>query len=399
MTLSTIPKSRIRAIDIMRGFTLFLMLFVNDLFTDGAPSWMAHTTAEYDGMGLADWVFPGFLFMVGISIPYAVIARRKKGDTDIRILAHVIVRTLSLLVIGVLMLNAGRVNAELTGISSLLWASLLYVCVFLIWNRYPSHGSYKLLFRGLRILGFLGIGYLLYIFRAGTADSPQWLEVGWWGILGLIGWGYFTAAAVYLISRDRILLVALMWVLFVLLNILSAKGMLPTIPYVGEVFAVILDGNVPSIVIAGLFTGMLIRRFSTVPMRLLSYLALFGIVSLIAGFVLRHWFIISKIQGTPSWALICNGISILLLVVIYYFIDIKQYNKGMYIFEQAGGNSLTTYLAPDLLYFACWGFAIPLFFYKQVDYMALNIIGSLLWSFSMLWFAVLLKKMGVALKL
>jgi len=399
MTLSKIKKSRIRAIDILRGFTLFLMLFVNDLYTAGAPEWMAHTKGDYDGMGLADWVFPGFLFMVGISVPYAVLARRKKGDSDIRIFQHIIVRTISLLLIGVLILNGSNINPELTGMSSLLWSALLYLSIFLIWNLYPIESPYKNVFLGLRLLGLLGLLYLVYIFRAGSVENPQWLEIGWWGILGLIGWGYFAAATVYLITRDRILWVCLFWLLFVVLNILSSNGILPYIPYLSSIFSVILSGNIPSIVISGLLTGMLIRQFSTKPKALLSYMAIIGIVWLLFGFILRHWFIISKIQGTPSWALICNGISILLLVIVYYFIDIKQYKKGLYVFEQAGANSLTTYLAPDLIYFACWGFAIPLFFYKQADLMLLNIIGSLVWAFLMLWFAVLLKKLGIALKL
>mgnify|MGYP007097294285 CR=1 FL=1 len=64
---------RIVSIDIMRGLTLFLMLFVNDLYVRGVPSWMVHTEADFDGMGLADCVFPGFLFMVGMSVPFAFI--------------------------------------------------------------------------------------------------------------------------------------------------------------------------------------------------------------------------------------------------------------------------------------------------------------------------------------
>jgi predicted acyltransferase len=56
----------------MRGLTLVLMLFVNDLYMPGVPAWLGHTKASFDGMGLADWVFPGFMFMVGMSIPYSV---------------------------------------------------------------------------------------------------------------------------------------------------------------------------------------------------------------------------------------------------------------------------------------------------------------------------------------
>jgi len=50
--------NRISSIDIMRGLTLVLMLFVNDLNMNVAPAWLGHRPADFDGMGLADWVFP-----------------------------------------------------------------------------------------------------------------------------------------------------------------------------------------------------------------------------------------------------------------------------------------------------------------------------------------------------
>ena len=73
-------SNRILSIDILRGFNLVLMLFVNDLYMPGVPGWLGHTKADFDGMGLADWVFPGFMFMVGMSIPYSVGNRISKGD-------------------------------------------------------------------------------------------------------------------------------------------------------------------------------------------------------------------------------------------------------------------------------------------------------------------------------
>src|SRR5690606_10660106 len=150
-------SNRIMSIDIMRGITLFLMLFVNDLYVPGVPKWLVHTQEWEDGMGLADWVFPGFLFMVGLSIPYAMIARVKKEQNKARLWSHVIIRTLSLLLIGVLMVNISRVNPELTTISSELWAVLVYTCVFLLFNRYPRPSKNTKIFRLLKVLGVVGL--------------------------------------------------------------------------------------------------------------------------------------------------------------------------------------------------------------------------------------------------
>ena len=82
-------SERIISIDIMRGLTLLLMLFVNDLNMDVAPAWLGHMKADFDGMGLADWVFPGFLFIVGMSIPFAFSNRFSRGDQNTDISRHI----------------------------------------------------------------------------------------------------------------------------------------------------------------------------------------------------------------------------------------------------------------------------------------------------------------------
>ena len=44
--------NRITSIDLMRGLTLFLMLFVNDLYVPGVPKWLVHKTIEEGGLNL-----------------------------------------------------------------------------------------------------------------------------------------------------------------------------------------------------------------------------------------------------------------------------------------------------------------------------------------------------------
>ncbi|MGE9313269.1 acyltransferase family protein [Niabella sp. CJ426] len=399
MTQTTLSSGRVFSIDIMRGITLCLMLFVNDLFEPGVPSWMVHTKAETDGMGLADWVFPGFLFMAGLSIPYAMAARKKKGDTRFKLLLHVLFRSASLLSIGILMLNGSRVNEALTGMPGLLWKVLMYISVFLVWNTYPRKKELKPLFVALQFIGLAGLIYLVTIFKAGSAEDVKWLETGWWGILGLIGWGYLTAALVYLLIGDRLGLAVISWAVFVVLNILSQSGIVHIGGSANRIFGVVLNGNVPSIVLAGLTIGILVKKLQEQKNQLLKWLIVMGALSLVGGFILRNWFIISKIQGTPSWAMLCNGISILLFALVYYCTDILNKTKWAALFNIAGRNSLTTYLAPDLIYFACWGWGIPLFFYKQSENMTLAIGGSICWTVLMVLLAHVLSKIYIKLKL
>lgn len=390
--------NRVLSIDIMRGLTLFLMLFVNDLYVPGVPSWMVHTKADFDGMGLADWVFPGFLFMVGMAVPFALQNRLKTGENFAGIFLHILVRTVSLLLIGVLMLNSSRLDAGLSGINKDLWAMLMYFSVFLVWNNYGKlKGKILLLFKGL---GLIGLIVLAAIFRSGTPEKIEWMQTGWWGILGLIGWGYFAAAVVYVVCRDSLLKTGVFWLLFVALNILSQLNLTDFLNPVKPVFGVLISGSVPSIVLTGMMFALLLRNLEKKDIKNFIVAGLvIGVVILIFGFVLRNWFIISKIKGTPSWGMICNGISILVFMLLYFVIDVLGQQKWSKVFKPAGQNSLTTYLAPDILYHLIWMTSIPVLFYKQSDLQWVVVSGSVVWAFAMIGFAALLSKIGIRLKL
>jgi heparan-alpha-glucosaminide N-acetyltransferase len=392
-------NGRIVSIDIMRGLTLLLMLFVNDLNMNVAPSWLGHMPADFDGMGLADWVFPGFLFIVGMAIPFAISNRLAKRQSTTKISLHILTRTLSLLIIGILMLNTGRVNPELTGLGKNLWALLMYVSVFLVWNDYPrSKGKY--LFTGLRILGAATLIFLAVIFRSGESGNVGWFITGWWGILGLIGWGYLVTAFTYLIFRDSVPVTAVAVFFFLLVNMLDSWGLLGFLDPLRPVLGIIIEGNVPLIVLTGLLAGVLIRKLQPSGSRsvIMTFVTL-GIISLAMGFILRNWFIISKIQATPSWGMICSGISFIVFTLIYWLADVKGWRKWAAFIKPAGQHSLTTYLAPDILYYVIWMTGLPILIYKQSSEPLVVVIGSVVWALLMVGLTALLAKLNIKLKL
>ena len=390
-------KTRVLSIDIMRGFTLVLMLFVNDLFVPGVPEWLGHTKANFDGMGLADWVFPGFMFMVGMSIPYSVGNRFKKGDSNLAVFQHILVRTISLLIIGVLMSNSRNVNGEFTGISKSLWSMIVYSGVFLIWNSYRVTDKNKFLLYGLRVVGVLMIIPMVYIFRSGETNGFRFNS---WGILGTIGWGYLVSSLVFMGARDNIFKTSLALIFFLILNILSKLHLLDFLNSVRPVLGTVINGNAPFIVLSGLFLTLLIRKLSGNVNKTILVIASLGVFSVAAGFVLRNWFIISKIQSTPSWALICNGLSMLLFAFLFWFIDVRKQIKWGSFLIPAGANSLTVYLVPDMFYYIIWQFSLPFLFYKQAEIMWLAVSGSIAWALIMgAALPVLLEKVNFRLKL
>jgi heparan-alpha-glucosaminide N-acetyltransferase len=391
---------RIVSIDIMRGLTLVLMLFVNDLYMPGVPSWLGHMPATFDGMGLADWVFPGFLFMVGMAIPFSIGKRISKGESNVVISKHILIRTVSLLLIGILMLNSERVNAGLTGIGKNLWAILMYTGVFLVWNKYPDRAEKFSLFTGLRLLGAALLIVLVSVFRSGETGNRAWLVTEWWGILGLIGWGYLVSAFVYLAARDNIIYTLIAVLFFLALNILSGLGLMNLTGTVGSIAGIIIQGNVPLIVLTGLLTILIMKKLSgESEAKALAVISAVGLLSVAAGFFLRKWFIISKIEATPSWGLICNGISMMLFCLIYWIADIRKRTGWAFILKPAGENSLTTYLAPDILYFIIWSTSMPILIYKQSAMPLVVIAGSLLWAFLMVGLTSLLVRFNIKLRL
>lgn len=384
----------------MRGLTLVLMLFVNDLYMPGVPSWLGHMEANYDGMGLADWVFPGFLFMVGMAIPYAIGKRIKRGDTTYSVARHIVIRSASLLIIGLLMLNSGRVDSELTGINKNLWAILMYLGVFLVWNDYKNTENNFFTTTGLKYAGMALLVLLVFKFNSGKLVNNGSFITSWWGILGLIGWGYLTAGLIYLGTRDSILKIAVAFLFFLGLNIVDMLKLLSFLDPVRPILGIIFEGNVPSIVLAGVLTALILRKYASKDhFKTIVIIASLGIISLGIGFFLRKWFIISKIIATPSWGMICNGISMILFALLYWITDVKKKTGWAAFLKPAGENSLTTYLAPDILYYLIWSTGVPVLYYKHSGIPLVVIAGSIAWALLMVWLTKLLVRFHIRLRL
>ena len=80
------------------------MIVVDDPGSDDKAYW-AIKHAEWNGWSPADFIFPSFLFLVGISIVYSFSARLRRGESRRQILLHAFKRSLVLIAVG-LFVNA-----------------------------------------------------------------------------------------------------------------------------------------------------------------------------------------------------------------------------------------------------------------------------------------------------
>src|SRR5664279_2560862 len=114
--------TRLASLDAFRGLVILTMTFVNYLAgISNIPAWAKHMPPDADGYTFVDLVFPGFLFIVGVAIPLALHKRMARGDSLFSLLQRVLVRSASLLFVGVIMVNSGSFSATASGMSKSLW--------------------------------------------------------------------------------------------------------------------------------------------------------------------------------------------------------------------------------------------------------------------------------------
>ncbi|XP_067639037.1 heparan-alpha-glucosaminide N-acetyltransferase isoform X2 [Eurosta solidaginis] len=88
---------RMRSLDAFRGMAIVLMIFVNS--GGGGYWWIEHAT--WNGLHLADIVFPSFLWIMGVCIPISLKSQVARGVQKVKICRRIIWRSVKLFAIGV----------------------------------------------------------------------------------------------------------------------------------------------------------------------------------------------------------------------------------------------------------------------------------------------------------
>jgi heparan-alpha-glucosaminide N-acetyltransferase len=351
---SAVEPSRVISIDIFRGLTMAVMIFVNQLAdVRGLPWWTYHAHAQEDVMTYVDMVFPFFLFIVGMSMPLSVAQRLKRNPSLPALWLHVLLRVLGLLVLGLILANAEKCDPASMPISGSLWALLALLCAGLYLNVYGKSDRFPAYSRILRFIGLFGVITLLAIFRRATPDGHSaWVDFSYPEILGLIALSYLAAAILYIPTRRWVWMQPVWFVLLVFLCVFSTARILAFPDRIPLYFWPFGNGAMACIIMAGvitssIFIGIGSRRTSR---RAMAIAVGFGLLMLAAGKVLTPLGI-SKIRATPTWSLYSIGAAVLLFALLYWVCDVKQWTAWAFFVHPAGENTLTTYLLPDLWYF------------------------------------------------
>jgi predicted acyltransferase len=300
-------------------------IFHNMAKITGSSFWAAisnqFTHPDWNGFHFYDLIFPLFLFIAGVATPYSVGREKEKGKTRQQLLIRVIKRGLILVLLGIIYNNGLKIRpiSEIRFASVLGRIGLAYMFANIIYLYTKQRGQ-------MIAIGCLLIGYWLLLRFNSAPGFPR---------------GDLTMQGNFASYIDRHLIPGKLY-----LGIHDPEGLVSTIPAIATGLLGILAGT--------------LLKYSPIPgSRKALRLALFGIASIILAWIWNLDFPINKNLWTSSFVLNVGGISLILLAIFYYIIDVKGYKKWAFFFTVIGMNSILIYMSGR---FINWEYATRGFF-------------------------------------
>uniref|UniRef100_A0A1B0BY02 Heparan-alpha-glucosaminide N-acetyltransferase catalytic domain-containing protein n=1 Tax=Glossina palpalis gambiensis TaxID=67801 RepID=A0A1B0BY02_9MUSC len=346
--------NRLRSLDTFRGLTIVLMIFVNN--GGGHYWWIEH--APWNGLHLADIVFPSFLWIMGVCIPISIKSQITRDVTKYRIVLRILWRSLKLFSIGLCLnsINGPKLeNLRIMGVLQRLGVAYL-ICGLthtklserviiesqITWKRKFQD---LIIMRGeLLIVVFLIAVYLCTIFGLNVPQCPR----------GYLGPGGKHSNAEYFNCIGG----ASGYIDFLILGNRhiyqnpTARYIYDSRPFDPEgVFGCLLTIVQ---VFFGLLAGVIILTYTTWRARSSRWLIWSAILALIggalSGFSFENGFIpINKNLWSFSFVCVTTALSFISLSLLYYVIDVKCWWQG-YPFEAAGMNAIILYVGHTVLH-------------------------------------------------
>ena len=316
---------RLLSLDVFRGLTMAAMVFVEN--PGGYIPKPASHAAWHQPITPTDWIFPFFLFIVGVCIPLALTRRKESGSDMIKIVLKIIRRTAILFALGYIMY-------------------LMYPLQDIMengWSGIPS--KFLEILKYSRIPGVLQRIAIVYMITSFIFLKTNWKTQAWI-IVGILV-AYFLVlkyvpfpdgdAGVFFEGRRRA---------FTLCNWIDQKllgprqwgdpeGILSTVPAVCTC-------------LIGALTGQWIMKKNEPTLKVV-WLFVAGSILMIIGGVWGWWFPIIKDLWTSTYVLYTAGLGIIGLALCYWIVDVLEYKRWTPPFIAYGINCISVYFASHVL--------------------------------------------------
>jgi len=313
--INTAP-TRLFSLDALRGFDMFWIMGGEEIFhtlakATGSPFWGSianqFTHPDWNGFHLYDLIFPLFLFMAGVSTPFSVGRELEKGKNRQQLTIRVIKRAAILILLGLVVNN----GLKIMPISEIRFAS---------------------------VLGRIGIAYMfaniIYLYSKERMQMVwfAFFIIGYWLLLKFTSapgfpHGDLTMQGNFASYMDRMILPGRLY-----LGIHDPEGLFSTIPAI-------------STGLLGILTGQLLKKTGIRQIRKVTIMAVTGVIFLIIAQIWNLDFPINKNLWSSSFVMQVGGISLLLMALFYYIIDVLGYKKWAFFFKVIGMNSILIYVS------------------------------------------------------
>ena len=295
---------RLVSLDAYRGLIMICLISVGFGFSafEGHP-WLGFLADQiehvpWEGLTFWDLIQPAFMFMVGMSMPFAYARRRSLGLSHQKIFLHVIHRAVMLIVIANVIGTIHSGKPSIGFINVLDQIAIGYFLAFLVINR-----SY--LGQGLAAGAILLVYSIAWMFYPGNGPGGPW-EMGFQNLGG---------------DFDLWMLGRTYSGYYVGLNAIPATAT----------------------IIFGMMTGRVVGSTWTAK-RIMRVLAAAGAAGIALGLVLSPVIPIIKHIWTASFTLYSAGIVILGLLVVYWLVEVKKWTRWTLVPVVVGMNSIFAYI-------------------------------------------------------
>ncbi|XP_057699668.1 heparan-alpha-glucosaminide N-acetyltransferase isoform X2 [Corythoichthys intestinalis] len=353
------PSKRLRSLDTFRGICLIIMVFVN--YGGGRYWFFRHES--WNGLTVADLVFPWFVFIMGTSIALSINSMLRSGSSRTSLLKKVVWRALQLFIIGVIIINPNYCQGFLSWdslripgvLQRLAWSYLVVACLDLLVARghldilpldawWSSCIDVLLYWPAWIFVLLLEIIWLCLTFLLPVPGCPTgYLGPGGIGDMGL--YANCTGGAAGLVDR---------WLLGEnhIYQTPSARVIYATqMPYDPEGVL----GSINSIVMAflGLQAGKIILHYRDLHSSIISRFLIWGLFLGVISAVLtkcstdQGFIPVNKNLWSLSYVTTLGCFAYVLLAVVYYIIDVKKWWSGAPFFYP-GMNSILVYVGHEV---------------------------------------------------
>lgn len=323
-------KQRLLSLDFFRGLTVAAMILVNN---PGSWSYVYPPLehAKWNGCTPTDLVFPFFLFMVGVSVTFALSKRREDAGGHGKLMVHILRRAAILFAIGLafrLIPSFDFHNLRILGVLQRI--AIVFLIISLLYLKTGDKARIWLCF------SFLVIYWLLMTVIPVPGFGPANLEPG----TNLAAWLDRTVLGErHLWKQSRT------W---------DPEGLLSTLPAV-------------STGLLGIVAGDWLRRKDKGDAEKVAWMFSAGFLFVLAGLIWDGVFPINKSIWTSSFVLYTGGLAAIGLALSYWLIDVQHYQRFAPPFVAFGRNAITAYVLSGVVPMICRGMQGAMFrFYSGV---------------------------------